>query len=168
MRQTIDSIDRMMADWLAVRPDLDPIPLGVVGRVLVLARYLEQSVDSALSVHNLTLGQFDILATLRRHEPIGGMNATHLCKSVMLSSGSMTNRLDKLEAAGWLARQSDPNDRRGVVVVLTPEGRKLINAATKTRFAEAAGSLPPLANADMVKLADYLRRWLNEYPKEST
>jgi len=163
MAREPDSIDSMMDDWLAVRPDLDPSPLGLVGRVIVLARHLERSVELALKPHGLTLGQFDILATLRRHEPLGGMNPTMLCANVMLSTGGMTNRLDRLEEAGWIARKSDPTDRRGVVVILTTRGRHTINAATATRFAEADASLPELSENEREKLTDYLRRWLASF-----
>ena len=79
----------------------------------------------------------------------------------MLSSGGMTNRLDKLEAAGWIARRQDANDRRGVVVELTAKGCKLIDAATATRFAEAEASQPELNAKEKEMLADLLRRWLN-------
>jgi DNA-binding MarR family transcriptional regulator len=160
MGATGDVIDRILADWRAVRPDLDPSPLALVGRVIVLAQHLQQSVDAALKKHHLTLGQFDILATLRRHEPHGGLSPTQLCANVMLTSGGMTSRLDRLEEAGWLARQADPNDRRGVVVVLTAAGRKLIDAATVTRFAEAERSLPKLTEGEREELADVLRVWL--------
>lgn len=158
-----DVIDRMIADWRRVRPDLDASPLALVGRVIVLARHLEQSVEAALKVHGLTLGQFDILATLNRHEAEGGLNPTQLCANVMLTSGAMTSRLDRLEGAKLIARRTDPNDRRGVVVVLTAKGRKLIEAATATRFAEAAGSLPKLNAADLAKLEASLRCWLARY-----
>lgn len=154
-----DEIDAMLAAWQSVRPELDPTPLAVVGRVLVLAQHLERSVNHALADHGLTLGQFDILATLRR-QPDHKLTPTQLMQSVMLSSGGMTNRLDRLEQAGWIRREADPSDRRGIVVALTKKGRTLIDAATETRFAEAKASLPPLNAEECAALASYLRRWL--------
>src|SRR5271163_4316349 len=114
-----DVIDQMNALWQRERPDLDSAPLELVGRVIVIAQYLERSVDAALEPFGLSLGQFDILATLRRQGPQGKMTPTQLMKSVMLSSGGMTNRIDRLEQARLLRREEDPSDRRGVVVGLT-------------------------------------------------
>jgi DNA-binding MarR family transcriptional regulator len=155
-----DVIDRMMAAWKAARPDLDPSPLGLVGRVIVLAQHLERSVEEALEKHHLTLGQFDILATLRRHGPKGGLTPTQLLESVMLSSGGMTARLDSMCRDGLIYRKTDPKDRRKVVVELTAKGRRTIDAATRTRFAEAAESQPPFVAEERAKLEETLRRWL--------
>jgi DNA-binding MarR family transcriptional regulator len=163
MGQQSDIIDRLIEDWERVRPDLDAAPLGVVGRVIVLARHLETSVEKALKTHGLTLGQFDILATLRRHEPKGGLNPTQLCENVALTSGGMTSRLDRLEESGWIARHADPDDRRGVMVSLTAKGRKLIDAATATRFEEASDSLPKLRETELRQLEELLRKWLAAY-----
>jgi DNA-binding MarR family transcriptional regulator len=155
-----DVVDRLLAKWREARPDLDPAPLGVVGRVIVLAQHLERSVEGALERHGLTLGQFDILATLRRHGKKGGLTPTQLLESVVLSSGGMTARLDALAQAGCIARKPNPEDRRMVVIELTAKGRRLIDAATRTRFKEAKDSLPALTETEMAALTGLLRRWL--------
>ena len=157
---SLDAIDLLMEAWRGARPDLDPSPLGIVGRVIVLAQNLEKSVDAALAKHKLSLGQFDILATLRRNSPKGGLTPTQLLESVMLSSGGMTARLDQLMKAGLIARSADATDRRKVVVDLTAKGRKLIDAATATRFEEARDSLPRLKPTEMRELEGLLRKWL--------
>src|SRR5437763_1168237 len=157
---TPDVIDRMIAAWRAARPDLDSSALEVVGRVIVLAQHLERSVELALEKHHLTLGEFDILATLRRHGPKGGLTPSQLLESVMLSSGGMTARLDRLADMHLIYRKADKLDRRKVVIDLTAKGRRVIDAATKTRFREAAESLPPLNEKETRDLAEYLRRWL--------
>jgi DNA-binding MarR family transcriptional regulator len=155
-----DVIDRMLEAWREARPDLDPAPLAVVGRVIVLAQHLERSVETALEKHGLTLGEFDILATLRRHGPKGGLTPSQLLESVMLSSGGMTARLDRLAQAGLIYRKADKDDRRKVVVDLTAKGRRVIDSATATRFREAGDSLPPLSPEELRALAGLLRRWL--------
>lgn len=155
-----DAIDTLLDAWRTARPDLDPAPLGLVGRVIVLAKKLERSVDAALEKHGLTLGQFDILATLRRNGSKGGLTPTQLLESVVLSSGGMTARLDQLAKDDLIARKADATDRRKVVVELTAKGRKLIDAATATRFEEAKRSLPPLKAAELKELESLLRAWL--------
>jgi DNA-binding MarR family transcriptional regulator len=157
----LDVIDHLLAAWREARPDLDPSPLAIVGRVIVLAQHLEESVETSLAKHNLSLGQFDILATLRRKGSRGGLTPSQLLESVMLSSGGMTARLDKLEAAGLINRTPDADDRRMVVIELTPKGKRVIDAATATRFAEAKASLPPFEPKDMQTLEALLRRWLS-------
>jgi DNA-binding MarR family transcriptional regulator len=155
-----DVVDRLLTQWRTARPDLDASPLEVVGRVIVLAQHLERSVEAALERHNLALGQFDILATLRRHGKKGGLTPTQLLESVVLSSGGMTARLDALADAGFIARKPNPDDRRMVVIELTSKGRRVIDNATKTRFNEAKASLPPLNPTEMTALTGLLRRWL--------
>src|SRR5690349_18852950 len=157
---TRDVVDRLIARWREARPDLDPSPLEVVGRVIVLAQHLERGIEVALEKHNLSLGQFDILATLRRHGKKGGLTPTQLLESVVLSSGGMTARLDALADAGYIYRKPNPADRRMVVIELTAKGRRVIDGATKTRFAEAKSSLPPLSATEMTTLTGLLRRWL--------
>lgn len=155
-----DVVDRLLDQWKAARPDLDSSPLEVVGRVIVLAQHLERGVEAALEKHDLALGQFDILATLRRHGKKGGLTPTQLLESVVLSSGGMTARLDALADAGLIYRKPNPADRRMVVIELTAKGRRVIDAATKTRFAEAKASLPPLDETEMASLTGLLRKWL--------
>jgi DNA-binding MarR family transcriptional regulator len=155
-----DAIDELLEAWRTARPDLDPAPLGIVGRIIVLAKRLERSVDAALEKHGLTLGQFDILATLRRNGTKGGLTPTQLLESVVLSSGGMTARLDQLAKDDLIARRADASDRRKVVVELTAKGRRLIDAATATRFEEAKASLPQLKPGEMRDLESLLKKWL--------
>jgi DNA-binding MarR family transcriptional regulator len=160
---TPDVIDRIVAEWRLALPNLDPSPLEVVGRILVLAQRLEERVGAALTDHNLSLGQFDILATLRRKGRRGELSPSELLKNVALSSGGMTARLDKLEDAGLIRRKPDPNDRRMLVIELTNHGEEAIDAATASRFAEARDSLPPFNSAELKQLENLLRRWLGSF-----
>ncbi|VTR98940.1 MarR family winged helix-turn-helix transcriptional regulator [Tuwongella immobilis] len=155
-----DQVDHLMADWQSARPDLDGSALHLVGRIFVLAQHLEKRVNQVLAECGLTLGTFDILATLRRHSTEGGLTPTQLMRSVMLSSGGMTNRLDRLEEAGLIQRQATPDDRRGVLVLLTELGRAKIDQATEARFHEAAESLPNWEAGEAEELTRLLRKWL--------
>src|SRR5215203_4701085 len=98
MAATSDKVDAVIAGWRAALPNLDPSALEVVGRVLVLAEHLQRTANAALAEHGLSLGEFDILGTLRRRGE-GGMTPSQLRRWVVLTSGGMTARLDKLEGA---------------------------------------------------------------------
>jgi DNA-binding MarR family transcriptional regulator len=160
MSDEVDTVERVLSEWGEVYPELDASPLALIGRVLILAGQLQASVERALKKHSITLGQFDILSTLRRAGVRAELTPTELLRSVVLSSGGMTSRLDKLQAAGWIQRKPDPSDRRGTLVSLTKEGMKLIDAATKTRFAEAKKSMPELTPAQCEQLTKHLKTWL--------
>lgn len=159
MATSPDKVDAVIAGWRAALPALDPSALELVGRVLVLAKQLEEAADAALAAHELSLGEFDILGTLRRRGP-GGMTPTQLLRWVVLTSGGMTARLTRLEARGLLTRSPDPSDRRGVIVELTDKGLELIDAAAATRFADARVSLPPVSASERRALEELLRKWL--------
>jgi len=154
-----DKVDAVVAGWRAALPNLDPSALELVGRILVLAQHLHRTASATLEQHGLTLGEFDILGTLRRRGE-GGMTPTQLLRWIVLTSGGMTARLDKLEKAGLIHRRPDGDDRRQVVIELTSKGKRVIDTAAATRFAEAQASLPPLSASEMETLAELLRRWL--------
>ena len=160
MKTSADPVDLMLDAWRRELPLLDPSALDQVGRIFVLAQRLEQRVNQVLTDHQLTLGQFDILATLRRQGPTGGLTPKQLLSSVMLTSGGMTSRLDGLAEMGLITRRPDPDDRRGVVIHLTAKGRKRIEQAAESRFAEAKAALPPLSDKELKTLTTLLHKWL--------
>jgi DNA-binding MarR family transcriptional regulator len=155
-RMEDDVIDTLIAQWGRVRPDLDARPMRTSGRILRLARILEQRTEAVLSPFGLSLWQFDVLATLRRtgHD----LSPGDLLKATLLTSGAMTHRLDRLEADGWIERRPDPKDRRGVRVRLTPAGRRLVDRAVKARLEEAARIEDSLGRGESETLAELLRR----------
>lgn len=155
-----DTVDRFIRQWNRQRPDLDAGPLAVVSRLLRLEKYLEQSADRALRPFGLNLWQFDVLAALRRSGPPFTLTPSELLRQVTLTSGALTNRIDRLEALGLVERRDDPNDRRGVQVRLTPRGLRIVNDAIAVRLEEAATHLAPFSPDERQTLADLLRRLL--------
>ena len=122
-----DGIDEIVDDLHEHYPNLEPVGLPIAGRILRLARYLEARREAQLDSYGLTPADFDVLATLRRKATSSAINVRELQHSLMLSSGGMTKRLDRLESGGFLERDRDPNDRRGVLIALTDAGRELID-----------------------------------------
>lgn len=156
-----DVIDEVLRQWRRERPDLDPSPLAVVGRILRLSGHLERRANEVLKPFGLPIWGFDLLGTLRRSGEPYSLTPTELMKSAMLSSGAMTNRIDRLEAMGLVERKPDPDDRRSLKVVLTPKGLELIDQAAAVRFEEAREALSNLSAEHQRRLADLLRKLLH-------
>jgi DNA-binding MarR family transcriptional regulator len=127
-----DPIDAMRARLAELYPDLDTAPFGVTGRVIRLAAWLERQRADHLEAFDLTPGDFDVLATIRRTEGEIGVNPRELVAAVLITSGGLTKRLDRLESAGLIGRHADPGDRRGTRVRLTAEGTDLIDRALRS------------------------------------
>jgi DNA-binding MarR family transcriptional regulator len=163
----LDRIDQVLEQWQEERPDVDPSALSVVGRVLRLGKHMRRSVKAALAPHSLDLWSFDVLATLRRQGEPFAMSPTELRRAVILTSGAMTNRIDRLEQQGWVERLADPNDRRAVQVRLTSSGRELIDDALETRLANAEDLIGHLTADERRTLAGLLRKLLVVRPDEA-
>jgi DNA-binding MarR family transcriptional regulator len=159
-----DGVDAIIDQWRRERPELDPSPIGIVGRVSRLARELEARLEPVYREHGLEGGWHDVLATLRRHGPPFRMRVTDLTDAVMLTSSGTTKRLDRLEKAGLIAREPDPNDRRGTLIALTDEGRARIDATTAAHLANERRLLAALTAGDQRALADLLRKLLLGLP----
>ncbi len=152
-----DPIDEILDQWSEERPDLDTASLGVVIRVMTLYRAFRRQADRALGPLELELWEYDVLAALRRQGEPYALPATRLARETDLSSGAMTNRIDRLESRGLVRRRPDRNDRRSVYVSLTAKGRKLIDAAIQHRLDSARESLRALSAAQQRELARLLR-----------
>lgn len=146
-KRDIDAMDEIVDGVRGWLPDTDVDGLRITGRILRLARYLEAAREDELAAFGLTVGDFDMLATLRRRAFDDAMKIRDLQQSLMLSSGGTTKRLDRLENAGLIERHPDPNDRRGTLITLSPEGVALVGQAVpavverEARFvAEVIGS----------------------------
>jgi len=120
-----DKIDYIFEQWRQESPQLDISPLGIVGRVLRIARLLEKHRETVLAEYGLSVWSFDVVTTLRRQGKPYQLKPTDLYSLLMLSSGATTNRIDRLEQDGIVTRLRDPDDRRSVIVQLTPKGIQL-------------------------------------------
>lgn len=153
-----DGVDLMIEQWRRERPDLDPSPIGVVGRVSRLARELEQRLEPVYRDQGLEPGWYDVLATLRRAGPPYRARPTEFAGALMLTSSGTTKRLDRLEQAGLITRGPDPEDRRATLITLTDAGLKLIDRATDAHLENERQLLGALTDADQRRLADLLRK----------
>lgn len=152
-----DVIDELQSDWSKQRPDLDPEPMGVVLRIQALAKILGDRTAEKLQSFDLQWWQYDVLSTLRRRGTPFILAATELADSTMLTSGAMTNRIDRLEEEGLVRRVKDDNDGRRVLVQLTQKGLKLIEGATEARFETALDALEGLSKRQRESLSSLLR-----------
>jgi len=153
-----DEVDRIVAAWRRERPDLDVGPLEVLSRVSRLSRHLDRDRAAAFTGHGLEPWEFDVLAALRRAGAPYQLSPGQLVAETLVTSGTMTNRIDRLEAKGFVDRVPDPNDGRGVQVTLTDDGRARVDAALTDLLAHEREILAALPAADRDHLADLLRR----------
>lgn len=153
-----DAVDVILEQWSAERPDLDTSPMGVIGRVSRLARHFDQAIKTNLAPFGLRPDEFDVLATLRRSGRPYQLNPCDLGDSMMVTSATMTHRLDKLEGRDLIERLPDPKDRRGVIAKLTPAGKRLVDRAVAAHVEGEERLLNSLTREERHALADLLRR----------
>src|SRR5512142_1552027 len=152
-----DEVDDLVAAWRAQRPDLDVEPMQVLSRISRLARHLASARRGAFAEHGLESWEFDVLSALRRQGPPFQLTPGALLRATLVTSGTMTNRVDRLAAAGLVRREPDPQDRRGVLVTLTPPGRARVDAALDDLVKHEQTLLNGLSTADRSTLAGLLR-----------
>ncbi len=155
-----DHVDFIQAQWAREKPDLDTSPMGVVGRISRISRHLDRLLQKNYSQFGLNGGEFDVLATLRRSGHPYQLTPTQMFNSLMLSSGAMTNRLDRLEDVGLIKRTPNPNDRRGILVTLTEQGIELMDRAYPAHIANEHQILISLTITEREVLTDLLRKML--------
>lgn len=161
-----DEVDGIIADWSAARPDLDFAPLTVFSRLIRIAKHFARARARAFERSGLESWEFDVLAVLRRAGPPFRVSTKTLVQSTMVSSGTMTNRIDRLLERGFVERMTDPNDGRGVIVSMTPAGRTRVDSAI-TRLVDAEEvMLRGLSATERDRLAQLMRKLaesLHEY-----
>jgi len=151
-----DHVATIIHQWEKERPDLDPSPIAIVGRLSRLSRAAERKIEANFKKYGLHGGTYDLLATLRRNGEPFALTPTQLQAEMMLSSGATTYRIDLLEKRGLLERTPDPNDRRGTLVRLTDAGRKLTDEVVETHLATERELLASLTEKQKRDLAELL------------
>jgi DNA-binding MarR family transcriptional regulator len=153
-----DAVDLMLKQWLMERPDLDTSALAITVRVLMLHKsFLKLATDSLAEI-GLELWEYDVLSALRRQGEPFKLAATDLANTTALSAGAMTNRIDKLAEKRLVRRESDPADRRGVIVALTDNGVGVIDEAIQLRLDAADQGIQGLTKKERATLATLLRK----------
>ncbi len=155
--QLRDEVDELVAGWRTERPDLDVQPLQVLSRVSRLARHLDRARTAAFAAHGLQAWEFDVLSALRRQGPPYQLSPGALLRATLVTSGTMTNRIDGLARAGLVSRHPDPSDKRGVLVELTPRGQAAADAALADLLRSERELLNGLDGAQQRELAALLR-----------
>src|SRR5215469_5761689 len=155
-----DEVDDLVAAWREQRPDLDVAPLQVLSRVSRLARHLDIARRGAFAAHGLEPWEFDVLSALRRAGPPFQLTPGALLRATLVTSGTMTNRIDRLAASGLVYREPDPRDRRGVLVTLSERGRDAVDAALTDLLDREQGLLAGLDGDQRATLAALLRALL--------
>ena len=164
MTDTPDHVARIQEEWRRERPDVDVAPQGVIGRLHRVAALLTDELVAVYREHRLGEGDFDVLATLRRAGAPYERTPGELAEHTMITTGGMTKRIDRLEAAGLVTRRSSERDGRGRVVALTELGRERIDAAVTAHLANERRLLDELDPADAAELERILTLWLARLP----
>lgn len=153
-----DSVDHFLDQWTAQRSDLDLEAMGAVARLLRLSRLVNTQVGRYFAEHAMETWEFDVLATLRRSgRPL---TPKELATSVMISSAALTNRVDRLDASGYVTRQAVPNDRRSLHITLTDKGRELIDKTVEGHVRNQRKIISSLSDDDCDELNRVLRTLL--------
>lgn len=153
-----DEVDRIVDAWLRERPDLDFSPLQVLSRVGRLAKHLDRARRAAFTASGLDSWEFDVLSALRRAGSPYQLSPKALLQQTLVSSGTMTNRIDRLVERGLVERRGDPNDGRGILVTMTPTGQARVDAAISQLLEAEADLLNNLSAPDRERIATLLRK----------
>lgn len=158
-----DAIDAIIDQWREVRPDIDIWPMGVLGRIGRLSRVLEREYRKFFAEHDLEPFEFDVLTTLRRSGEPYELTASALLKAALVTSGAITNRIDRMEARGLVERVRDLDDRRSVHIRLTPHGREVLDAIFSAHVEKMEHILQPLDREECEQVANALRILLESF-----
>lgn len=152
-----DAVDRITSEWNLVRPDLDTSPIHIIGRISRLSRLVDRRLAENFAKHGIENWMYDVLATLRRIGEPHEMTAGELVAQSMVTTGAITNRIDRLTKLELVERAADPTDRRKVLVRLTPRGKDLVDEIVGGHMGVEHEILQDLDQQDLSNLADSLR-----------
>lgn len=155
-----DAVDRIVAEWRRERPDLDPGAKGITGRIVRLGSLLQQRFAEVFSELGMTEGDYGILAPLRRSGSPYQLTPSGLARARMMSSGGLTPAVDRLQRRGWVERTPNPDDRRSMLVRLTPTGKEVIDKAMEAHIAAEHDLVRHLSPTSRRQLAALLRELL--------
>jgi len=147
-----DAVDAIVTQWQRERPDLDLTPMGPIGRLNRCAALLQFRLDKTFAEFGMSFWEFDVLATLRRNGPPYLMTPTALFSTLMVTSGTMTHRLKRLETSGWVQRLPNHQDARSLLVQLTPQGKGLIDRAIEAHLDNERNILSAIAPETLAQL----------------
>ncbi|WP_109420046.1 MarR family winged helix-turn-helix transcriptional regulator [Proteus terrae] len=156
----MDRIDKITKQWQRERPDLDVSPMGLIGRLGNITLHLSREMEKVFSQFGLNTSSFDVLATLRRAGDPYTLSPGEMLSTLMVTSGTMTNRIDQLEKAGWVIRKVNPEDGRGFLVSLTPEGLELINQVIEAHVENQKRLVSGLSQQEQQTLNQLLKVFL--------
>lgn len=156
----MDQVDNILSQWQQERPDLDVTSMGTLGRIKRLSQHLMREMEKTWAAHGLNGASFDVLATLRRAGPPYALSPGELMKSTMVTSGTMTNRIDQLQKTGLINRVTNPNDGRGFLISLSPQGHRLIDEAVTAHVETQTRLTRALTDEQQRQLDDLLRQFL--------
>jgi DNA-binding MarR family transcriptional regulator len=159
-----DHVDEMLEVWTREIPGLDPLTEGIIERIQILSWNFNQSLEENLQQSDLDRRAFSLLGKLRKYGPPYRTSAGRLATDLRLSSGAMTNRLDRLEAAGLIRRLPDPNDRRGTVVEPTELGLRKWDEVVGAASRKESELTTVLSEAEKSRLHDLLRELMRAFP----
>jgi len=157
-----DAVDQHLREWRTERPDLDTSGLGIVNRIWMLSKLIRRRTRKVLAPFEMEMWEFEVLAALRRQGEPFELPPSVLAKMSLLTTGAMTNRIDRLEERNLVERKPDPKDRRALLISLTQKGVDLIDRAIEVRADEAARIVNCLEEPERVELAHLLRTLVME------
>lgn len=163
-----DEVDRIINAWNRERPDLDPSAMGVFSRITRLSRHLDLARRKAFAEHSLESWEFDVLSSLRRAGKPYALTPGKLMAELLVSSGTMTNRIDRLEQKGLVERSPSKTDRRAVLVKLNQEGKDRVDAALESLLESERALLGSLNSRDSARLGSLLRTLLLPFDTATT